>query len=265
MNPQIINIETWLPVFPGFYDTIFEPDTTDEEDYQNKERADYLPKIKWDDLDFDSEQYENDVMKQCCSYIEGELKSKGFVTSIKLQSINRPREYNFYNDSGNVEIGLTKKNIKAIKQYIIDNETAYREYLSREYTSCSGFMSHCSNEVSDWYEYTDNFTNFSKKGHYLGSILEFICRNENIDQEFMYYSLEIHIGKYCKNRENSLKCQKCGSWYKIKESPEHLEYDRTRAKQSAIWKELYGREPVEIKTFEQVYTEFSYLCNSCKP
>lgn len=255
-------IETWLPVFPGFYSTIFEANIEDELYHQNSERDTNLPKIDYDDIDFQYKDYETEVVKQCCSFLENELGE--FVTSIKFQNVVSPKEYNFANDSGNIEVGLTKKNIKSIRNYIYSHREQYEEWLKKKYTSYDGFLSWYDNNFDGWKQYTDDFTDFSQKSHYLGSVLEFICDEGQISDESMYYSIEVYPSEYCKNRVNQLKCEECGDWYKIKESPELLEYDGLVKKQTSLWNELQGHLPSKIKTFKECYPEFSYKCNICK-
>lgn len=263
MKAKVISIETWLPIFPGFYGTIFESDTEGELCSQNQERDLSLPEIEYDDLDFDNSAYETEVVKQCTSFIEDQLKPLGLVTAIKFQGISSPKEYNFHNDSGNIEVDLTKANIKAIKAYIYAHRKEYEEYLVR-YKSCSGFISYYNHDFDSWKEYTDNFMNYSEKAHYLGSILEFICLNEGWDSEVMYDSLEVYVSNYCQDRTRQMKCEDCGEWYEIEESPEHKEYNKIVATQTALCKEATGKEPLDIKSFEECYPEFSFKCSDCK-
>ena len=48
--------KTYLPVFNGFYNTIFEADTSNYE-FENS--------CTFDDLEFNNEQYEKDVVLEC--------------------------------------------------------------------------------------------------------------------------------------------------------------------------------------------------------
>jgi len=259
-------IETWLPVFPGFYDTIFEANVEDELWYQNDCRDTDLPIIEYDDLEFDNAQYEEDVVKQCTEFIESNLKALGLVSAIRFQGISSPKEYNFHNDSGNIEIDLSDENIVAIQGYVSFHETKYREWLADTYTSYDGFSSWYSNELSDWYEYTNDFSDFSKKKHYLGSVLEFICWNENITAEDMREGLyDIYESSYCKDRKDQVKCEECDEWFVYEGQEQLKEYRDTLSRQTKIWKETQGDKPLKTKTFKQVYPDFQFLCNKCNP
>ena len=45
-----MKVETFLPVFPGFYDTIFGANVEDELYWQNDCRDKDLPNVEYDDL-----------------------------------------------------------------------------------------------------------------------------------------------------------------------------------------------------------------------
>ena len=63
-------IKTFLPVFTGFYNTIFEPNESSEIDnYNQLQGADY----NYDDFEFDYEDYRKRVAEQCVESIEIEL------------------------------------------------------------------------------------------------------------------------------------------------------------------------------------------------
>ena len=258
-------IETWLPVFPGFYGTIFEANIENELWEQNEGRDKELPNIEYDDLEFNNAQYEEDVVKECVNFIESNLKELWLISAIRFQGISSPKEYNFTNDSGNVEIDLSDDNILNIQKYIVDNETQYRKWLSNNYTSYDGFSSWYSNEVSDWYEYTNDFSDFLRKTHYLGSVLEFVCWNEKITAEDMREGYDIYESSYCQDRKEMVKCKECEEWFVYEGNDALEEYRNTLSKQTQIWKETQGNKPLKIKTFEQVYPDFQFLCNKCKP
>lgn len=190
----IKTIKTYLPVFPGFYNTIFEADETSEIENINQERSlKGLPDINYDDCNFDYKTYQTEVCEQACNYVELRLKELDLIHSINMEEIISPREYNFYNDSINIEVNLLKKHVKNIKKYINNNLDAYKQYLKERYTSCSGFSSSYPNYFEGWQQLTDNFTNLESNGHYLGSILQFICDCEGISQYSIYEHVEVYI------------------------------------------------------------------------
>ena len=177
--------KTYLPIFTGFYNTIFEPSSEDcEIDYINDERKLLnLPKIDYDDCNFDYNTYNSNVMDSCIEYVENELKDLGFKCTIKNQSLISPKYYNFSNDSINIDIDI---DIDSLKKYLVDNLSEFQVYLSNKYTSCSGFISSYSNNALEWL----NNEIENNSDHCIGSILDFILNNEIEDCELqMFYSL----------------------------------------------------------------------------
>ena len=177
---------TWCPIFPGFYGTNFDTDNIEESEIYdiNEARKDngFTDEIDWDDCEFDYTAYYNRVSNEFCSIIENELKEKGYVTRLEMETLVSPREYNFENDSINVEVELSDENIKNIQNTINENLEAFKEYIKKRYTSRDGFISFFSNDPQDWLEMIMDFKKVDEGTHYLGSILEFICKIEEITE-----------------------------------------------------------------------------------
>ncbi|MHA1754676.1 MAG: hypothetical protein ACTSYR_04080 [Candidatus Odinarchaeia archaeon] len=183
--------KTYLPIFNGFYNTIFEADGEDQEidDINGQRTAKNLPEISFDDCNFNYDEYHKEVSIDVTKYIEKELKDLNFIDSIRFENLYSPKEYNFSNDSINVEIDLSEDNIKEIKKFLYDNLDEYKQYLINNYTSCSGFISFNPNTFAGWVELTKDFTDYSGKEHYLGSVLEFICLMNEINTNSMFEQL----------------------------------------------------------------------------
>jgi hypothetical protein len=207
---------TWLPVFSGFYGTIFQPDydyiTEDLKELQNadscyssskteSELATYIKNhnsaeiqgiiekfIYNESYDYlNNERYETAVCKKACSAIKDLLIEHELVTNLKYQKIVSPKYYNFSNDSINISITLTNKNIENIKKIIKENYYEWTDYLKDTYTSRPGFASWHDNfpESEEW-----NIETALQDEHNTGSILEFILKEIlNIDDEWLYYSI----------------------------------------------------------------------------
>jgi len=177
-----MKVETYLPVFPGFYGTLFEPEEDQEIDSINYNRSEKgLPEITYDDCKWDYEEHRNRVARACCGVIEHELK--GIIDKnidITFQDIHSPREYNFTNDSINVEIDL---DINKTKEYLKENEDEFAEFLKERFTSRSGFISFFSNQVIDWYNLIDNQEKYETV---IGSVLDFILENEGYRHDNLY-------------------------------------------------------------------------------
>ena len=181
-----MKIETYLPVFPGFYSTIFEPCEDGEIEYINDLRAEKgLKPLEFDAFEFDYRTYENDVSISCCEILESELSE--FIDSIKFQALQSPKFYNYSNDSINCEIDVK---INKVMEYLKNHESDWNDYLKDNYTSRSGFISSYDNFVDspDWSKDA-----IISGGHQLGAVLNFLCIEKDITQETLYYGIESYL------------------------------------------------------------------------
>ena len=201
MNEQKENLitGTWLPVFPGFYGTFFDGEHLDEyeQDFIKEQIEDEKLRECMIENYYNSQaqeelfrDYQKSVSIQCVGIIEGELKPE-FVTKFDFEGLRSPKEYNFSNDSINIEVEFSVENIENIKKFIADNFEEWEKYLKDHYSSYSGFMSFHSNNSQDeeW-----NIEEALKDDHNSGSILEFICQIKNINSEFLYECVESDVG-----------------------------------------------------------------------
>lgn len=211
--------KTFLPVFPGFYGTIFEADETGEIDHINEVRMDAgLERVDDYSIEFDHSVYEQEMSRSCCLFIYGFLDRLGMVNGIRMEELVSPREYNFANDSINIEVELSAKNRKAIQYYVYSRKDAFEKFLKDRYTPCSGFIPSYSCWFEDWEMETGSFYSFKNPEHYLGAVLQFICEEEKIDEESMYYAaVETHVE--CVDydfKTTKVKCADCGEWYSLR-------------------------------------------------
>jgi len=109
--------ETYLPVFRGFYNTIFEPDF-DQILIDNN--------VQFEDIQFDNTAYENKVAKLLCEYLAKRFGEEGLVHSIEFEGVYSPKYYNYSNDSINCKIHLSKSNLKELKRLMKEQRTKPR-------------------------------------------------------------------------------------------------------------------------------------------
>lgn len=184
-------VNTWLPVFNGFYNTIF--DGADsfidyetslcedefkeyyEELYKGGVSYEFFQENFYDFCDFKR------AYKEASIYLCDALKDidcSGIIDSIEFESLQSPRYYNFSNDSINCEITF---NTELLQKYLDENLEEFELFIRGRYTSCSGFHSNYSNDVNDWLDVNE----FG--AHKVGSVLEFVIYN---DQGDMYRAIE---------------------------------------------------------------------------
>ena len=185
---DIQTVDTWLPVFSGFYGTIWEADNDQEIELENlneQRQTKGLKSLEWDDVKWNYKEYQKDVVVGITSVVETDLQKLGLIIKCQLQKLVSPKEYNFANDSINVEISLTKQNVLNIGKYLTIHDEAFITYLKDKYTSRSGFISFHSNDIEAWVG--ENLGDTLANGHQLGSVLNFILLNEDPDMEMDIY------------------------------------------------------------------------------
>lgn len=179
-------IESFLPVFPGYYGTWFGPDR--KEDYIIESLKEDYPEANfgWDDCEFDYDEYYERTNKLCVDKIEAKLKELGFDITITYQNMYSPKEYNFSTDSINVEYKCTIATRKQIIKYLKANKDKFAEYCEENFKSRDGFISFYEYDVNTWlteYQYENLSLTF-------GSILGFILQNEEYDHYQLYNDLD---------------------------------------------------------------------------
>jgi hypothetical protein len=171
LETDLFEIESYLPVFIGFYDTIFQPI---EENYIEDG-------YNYDDYDFDYQKYYIDVSIQCTKAIEKQLSD--FNIKIEFQELVSPKFYNYENDSIYVKYILNSESYDKVFQYLIENKKNFGAYLENRYTNHDGFISFYFNDADNWLNYLkDKF----KLMHTFGSVLDFILNNEGYNYDELY-------------------------------------------------------------------------------
>lgn len=187
-------IGTWLPVFPGFYGTIFEyPDDMEWELFNNSdeiidELKDFACGIVWDVTDND--KYSQDVSKACTEFMECRLKQlfPNIIKSVKFEALRSPRFYNFTNDAIDIIIEV---DFNALLKRFIKSPLAV-EYLKSTYTSYDGFWSSYPNNIKEWVGIA-----WEKNAHTTASMLQLFCTGERLEMEmYEYVSESVYLGEY---------------------------------------------------------------------
>ena len=176
--------KTYLPIFKGYYGSIYEPNEDSEIDYINELRLENnKSKINYDDIEFDYNKYYLELSEDLCDKVYFELDH--FINKIEFLELKSPQFYNYSNDY--IECIITPKK-QVILDYIKDNYNNWCKYLKDNYTSYDGFISSYDNDPNskDW-----NLDNLFKE-HQLCSVLNFISENENIT-EFDLLDHEVYI------------------------------------------------------------------------
>ena len=182
-----MNVQTFLPVFNGFYNTLFENvidnAVDDQIEYYNEQNN---TSLNYDDFNFNYNLIKNEISKDAVSKIEDKLNEIGIDCSIIYENLISPREYNFSNDSINIEINFKK--FSQVIEILEQNYDSFSKYIKEHYTSSDGFISSFSSYASDWME--DLSENAENETHKVGSVLDFILQEvEEYKPEDLYFEL----------------------------------------------------------------------------
>lgn len=201
-----MKVKTFLPVFSGFYGTIWEFDYNYIEDFIKEERKEknLYSDVDFNDLKIDNETFENDIVNLFCEALPDFMPD--FIEKIELEKIVRPKYYNFSNDSANVIITIKPDEVKS---FIYANKEKFFEFLKKRYTSYNGFISHYENDFQSWESITENFSNFTCDGHRIGAILEFIAIMQGVKEFDLFESIfeKIDFLSYVENLEDVINKQ----------------------------------------------------------
>jgi len=192
---SFIKVKTWLPVFPGFYGTIFnyEGDDIDQTLFNDPSAVDDdLLKYICNDLLWDNwlnQDYEKEVSKHCTEFIEGYCKENfpGIIKSIEFENLYSPKEYNFANNSINV---IMQVDFDALLKAFISHEKS-ADFLKDTYTSCSGFISHYPNNLKDWIADA-----FEDQKHTTAAMLQFLLTaDDDYDDDSVMYCMYEYVSE----------------------------------------------------------------------
>lgn len=182
-----MKVQTFLPVFNGFHNTLFENliDNAAEfaiDDYNEQNNTNLV----YDDFNFNFDSIMQEICKDAVSKIEEKLNEIGVNCSIKYDTLISPREYNFSNDSINIEINFKK--FSQVIEILEQNFDSFSQYIKDNYTSRDGFISNHSSYASDWME--DLRENTENEAHKVGAVLDFILQEiEDYKDEDLYFDL----------------------------------------------------------------------------
>lgn len=174
-------IKTSLPIFTGYQYTIFgsiieDIENDGRDDISEEEFEERFMKIPYNEI-------RRDLAVLACEFVEQSLSE--FVSSVVYDGIDSPKFYNHSNDLIDCTIEYDSD---AIRDFIYKHDDDFDEFLKKNFTSYSGFMSFYSNKFDVWETSSEGFTEFDHKDIHFKSILNFIAWKVMDDPKLdMYY------------------------------------------------------------------------------
>lgn len=172
-NDNMKTIKSYLCLFPGFYNTLFDNEHAIDITLETIDES-----IEYDDIEWDNKEYQDRVAKSCIESIENYLKQDGFDIEIIFDEVHSPRQYNYSNDSINCTYKITNDSFNELLEYAKTNLSDFKEFLKENYSSCSGFISFYSTDVEKWFnEYLKDDSTTDFENTFVG-LLNFYLQNE---------------------------------------------------------------------------------------
>ena len=180
--------ETVLPLFTGFYGTVFDL----YEDWYECEHDHLVNHEGMSEGEAGNKLDACDIRPAHLAVAQGladgfeSLFNSHFDTKIKItfDSLDSPREYNFANDRIFCNIEYDKREIVKL---VNDNRQEFSEFLKEHFTSCDGFSSHYSNDIDEWdIEEMQDFC-----ANETWTIFQFLCEHECLTSMDLFYECNL--------------------------------------------------------------------------
>ena len=176
------SVETFAPLFDGFYDSIWDGLIDDYLEMEAEEKE-----VKSYSVDYEG------YAKGIVIAIDQALSELGLDIDLEFQSLVRPREVNFQTDSINVKVNL---DFDKFISMVADKRKEIAPILKERYSSRDGFYSYHSNNFEEWFD--DLLNNFENELHKVGSMLEILCEIEEVTTEDVVdaFTSNNYVGNY---------------------------------------------------------------------
>ena len=192
-----MNIE--LPFFPGFYESDLENGDTaywaikEELDYYRNECDTPCKELTEDDLDFDYEQYREDVRNAWVNAWKEHAPE--IVLSVEGVTMTSPRYYNFDTDRVYAIVELSDDWREKMRAFMKENAEWLKGRIHDDWTSYDGFCSFMSNDYEDWFDYIFE----EQDSRYISTMIGYMMyrANKEVRNDLVVIALEdIYDGSY---------------------------------------------------------------------
>lgn len=191
-NIETLTVNTWLPCFPGFYESpLFSYDA--EEAAANEIVRSFTDKLygfpsellraffsssecpDYFQLQFNGDAFRAAAAEEFCEQVEIlglDRKVPDWpVVRIEYGHVESPREYNFYTDVVRCKVTFMPE---VLDNYIRSNMKSFQKYLDDKYTSRSGFVSHYDPDPAVFLDRNE----WTRDEHLVGALLDFVIKDQ---------------------------------------------------------------------------------------
>lgn len=158
-------------IFEGFYESnLYNSDTEYNFNYGLEQECELK--------DFDG--FKKAVGKAATNLLRPMLERDGFVSDVKFEGIESPREYNFTTDSLLISMDI---DFDALKAWVLETEerrNGFDRYLTVNYSNRPGFFSFVANGIDSYFERSYDRHQNVLIDYYL---LTEICGSENVAED----------------------------------------------------------------------------------
>ena len=184
-------IETYLPVFTGFYGTLFGNNMDQEEELILDDLE-----LTSDDVEFQYKEFMTDVSKECVGVFEEAFnRDLGTNIDISFENLISPMQYNFTNDLIDVIFKVSEEDFEKIKAAINENRVEISKMIKERFSSRDGFISFTSTDFDEWIEDMEHYQKFGALLEMLCEVLEVISEEEMVDLVQGNVSMDYEIKK----------------------------------------------------------------------
>lgn len=165
-----MKVHTFLPLFSGFYNSIWEFEEEQIIESYNEENG---TDLDWDDFEwtYNFVDYAKAITEGIMDTIKEEFPD--LVISYEFEGLIQPREYNFETDSVNIVLEVDKA---VLLNLIGENREKLTEKIKEKYTSRDGFYSSYSNDINEWINSIENEEQVCE--HKVGAIIDMLYEDD---------------------------------------------------------------------------------------
>lgn len=263
-------LEILAPVFPGFYNSIYDFDDDYISDYPVEDVLDLegvscpvdiltAYTCNHDVINIRYKDYMHDVSEKFVDAVEEFLRTELHdEINIVFDSISSPAFYNYTNDKIVATMKLSDAAANKIDEFLEDHLDDWCEYLKKNFTSCDGFISFYSNKPEDWPMYFTSMDAVEAQ-----AVLSFIIKtlDSNYVEKLYYDTMDsIWDGEYCEVRQSFIDVLKkpvvkdAIAAYE-KECDDCLKYSRVMHEQNPdkdYASDIHEKKKVEVKRIAEL-------------